>query len=112
MTLKTPPRRPAKALGKGYQVQLQNNSTTAKYSEDEDARIPGPCLGWSSADKAAPVVSVLAAARSQVHAFHGLSQERALRRLRRLALALEDDAWAGWARTELKRAHRERKCRP
>ena len=64
----------------------------------------------SYAPEASTVIDPLAAARSQVHAFHGLSQERALRRLRRLALALEDDTWAGWARTELKRAHRVRRC--
>ena len=37
-------------------------------------------------------------------AAHGLERERALLALRHLALRIEADAWAAWARTELRRA--------
>jgi hypothetical protein len=71
-----------------------------------------------STDSLAPTVApttttgLLAIALAEVNTAHDLEQVRALRRLRRLALDLEADAWAAWARTELKRAHRVRRGRP
>ena len=67
-----------------------------------------------TASSVAPTTSVnlLATALAEVNAAHDLEQVWALRRLRRLALDLEADTWATWARTELKRAHVLRRCRP
>jgi hypothetical protein len=45
------------------------------------------------------VAALVAAAFSA----HGLGYARALRRLRRFAIAHDEDAWAAWARAELKR---------
>jgi hypothetical protein len=65
-----------------------------------------------TASSGVPITSadLLATALAEVNTAHDLEQVRALRRLRRLALDLEADTWASWARTELKRAHRLRRC--
>jgi hypothetical protein len=75
-------------------------------------------MSTQSTDSLAPTgapttpAALLAAAFAEVNTTHDLEQVRALRRLRRLALDLEADTWATWARTELKRAHALRRCRP
>jgi hypothetical protein len=75
-------------------------------------------MSSQSTDSLAPTgapttpAALLAAAFAEVNTTHDLEQVRALRRLRHVALELEDDTWGAWARLELKRAHALRRCRP